>query len=46
MIIFDVRDRPISIFETDTIIFNFFTGIWPFANIQLSTETDIPKFTY
>jgi len=31
-------------FETD--IFNFFTEIWPAADIRLATDTDIPKFAY
>jgi len=41
------RDRPISLFETDTDIFNyFFSDIWPAADIQLAIYTDIPKFAY
>jgi len=32
--------------EIDTDIFNFFTDIWPTADIRLVTDTDIPKFAY
>jgi len=32
------------IFETD--ISNFFTDIWPVADISMTTDTDIPKFAY
>jgi len=34
-------------FETDTDIFkNFFTDIWPSADIRLATDTDVSKFAY
>jgi len=32
--------KPIPIFS------NFFTDIWPAADIRLATDTDIPKFAY
>jgi len=45
--VIQTRDRPKSFFESDTDIFKKnFTDICPAANIQLSTNTDIPKFAY
>jgi len=35
-----------SLFETDPDIFNFFTDVWPVADLLLTTDTDIPKFAY
>jgi len=36
----ELKLKPIPIF------LNFFTDIWPVADILLATDSDIPKFAY